>query len=466
MRYKAIVIGAGPGGYVCAIRLGQLGIKSLVIDKKYVGGVCLNVGCIPTKALIFASHIVEANEKAKKEMGLITTELKYDLERLREWKEKIVNRLTNGILSLWKHNNVDFIKGEAIFESEKRVKVKTESGEIREFEGDSIVIASGSDPTILKGFEPDGKYIWTSDDAVSLKEIPQKILILGGGAIGLEFAYVYKNFGSDVEVIELMDQILPGMDKEMAQELTKILKRKGIKIYTERRAKEVSIKNGKISLLVEFKDKEEIYEGNVLLISVGRKPNSKIEGINKLDLKIDQKGFIKVDKKRRANDRGIFAIGDVAEPPLLAHKASKEGIVAAEVIAGLNSEFDPKAIPLVVYTIPEFASVGMTEEDAKAKGIDISVGRFPLVANGRALTQNENMGLAKIIVNKENDEVLGVHIISPEASSMICEAALAIEMGATSEDIALTVHPHPTFGEILMEAAENVYKKAIHIINK
>ncbi|MEN3045802.1 MAG: dihydrolipoyl dehydrogenase [Candidatus Hydrothermales bacterium] len=466
MKYKAIVIGAGPGGYVCAIRLGQLGIKSLVVDKKFIGGVCLNVGCVPTKALIYASHIIETNEKAKKEMGLIINESKFDLEKLRDWKEKIINRLTNGILSLWKHSGIEFIKGEAIFESEKKIKVKTESGEIKEFEGENIVIATGSDPAILKGFEPDGKYIWTSDDAVALKEIPKKLLILGGGAIGIEFAYIYKNFGSDVEVIEIMDQILPGMDKEMVQELTKILKRKGIKIYTERRAKEVSVKNGKVNLLVEYKDKEEIYEGDVLLLSVGRKPNSKIEGIDKLDIKIDERGFIKVDKKRRANEKGVFAIGDVAGPPLLAHKASKEGIVAAEVIAGLNSEFDPRAIPLVVYTIPEFASVGLTEEEAKSKGIDIAIGKFPLVANGRALTQNESMGLAKIIVNRENDEILGIHILSPEASSMICEAALAIEMGATSEDIALTIHPHPTFGEILMEAAENVYKKAIHIINK
>ncbi|MEO0291042.1 MAG: dihydrolipoyl dehydrogenase [candidate division WOR-3 bacterium] len=466
MDYKTIVIGAGPGGYVCAIRLGQIGIKTLVVDKNYIGGVCLNVGCIPTKALIHVASIIELNEKAKKEFGFNFSDFRYDIEKLREWKDKIVKRLVTGITSLWKAYNVDFIKGEAIFDSDKKIKVKTEKGEIKEFTAENIVIATGSSPFILKGFEPDGEFIWTSDDAVSLKKVPEKLLILGGGAIGLEFAYIYKNLGSDVEVIELMDQILPGMDKEMAQELTKILKRKGIKIFTERKAKEISVKNKKVKLLVDYKGKEEVYEGDVLLISIGRKPNSRIEGIEKLGLKINEKGFIQVDKKRRANEKGIYAIGDVAEPPLLAHKASREGIVAAEVIKGFNSEFDPRCIPSVVYTIPEFASCGMTEEEARSKGIGIEIGRFPLIASGRALTYGESMGLAKIIVNKENDEVIGVHIISPEASSLIGEGALAIEMGATSEDIGLTIHPHPTFSEILMEAAENVHKRAIHILNR
>ncbi len=252
----------------------------------------------------------------------------------------------------------------------------------------------------------------------------------------------------------------------MVNELSKVLRRKGIKVYTESRAKEVSKKNGKIELLVDVKGKEQVFEGDVLLVSVGRKPNSENIGLENADVSKNEKGFIAVDKKRRTNVPNIFAIGDVAEPPLLAHKASREGVVAAEVIAGKNSEFDPKVIPGVVYTQPEFASVGMTEEEVKEKGIDYEVGKFPIIASGRALAYGESMGLAKIIVNKENDEVLGVHILSPEASSIIGEGALAIEMGATAEDIGLTIHPHPTLGEILMEAAENVHKRAIHIINK
>ncbi len=466
MDYKTIVIGAGPGGYVCAIRLGQLGIKTLVVDKKYVGGVCLNVGCIPTKALIHVSHIIEMNKKAQKEIGFEFDNFKFDIEKIRKWKDGIVKRLTTGIMNLWKANGVDFIKGEAKILDKNTVEIKKETGEVERFKTDDIVIATGSSPFILKGFEPDGETIWTSDDAVSLKKIPQKLLILGGGAIGLEFAYVYRNLGSDVVVIELMPQILPGMDKEMVNELAKVLRRKGIKIYTESRAKEVNKKNGKIELVVDIKGKEQIFEGDVLLVSIGRKPNSANMGIENIGVKLDEKGFIKVDKKRRTNIENIFAIGDVTEPPLLAHKASREGVVVAEVIAGKDSIFDPKTIPGVVYTQPEFASCGLTEEEAREKGIDIEVGKFPLIANGRALSYGESMGLAKIIVNKENDEILGVHILSPEASSIIGEGALAIEMSAKAKDIGLTIHPHPTFGEILMEAAENVHKKAIHILNR
>ena len=466
MNYETVILGAGPGRYVCGIRLGQLGIKTLVVDKSYVGGVCLNVGCIPTKALIHVSSILEINEKAKREIGLEFENLKLDIEKIKYWKEGIVKKLTSGIRSLWKANGVDFIKGEAKFVDKNKIVVKEEGGEVKEFISKNIVIATGSRPIILKGFEPDGEFIWTSDDAVSLKKIPQRLFILGGGAIGLEFAYIYKNLGSEVVIFELMPQILPGMDSEMVKELTKILTKKGIKIFVEAKAKEVSKVKDKIEILVDIKGKEERFIGDVLLLSVGRRPNSDIEGIERLGINLDNKGFIVVDKKRRTNLENVYAIGDVAGMPLLAHKASKEGIVVAEVIGGKEVEFDKRAIPSVVYTVPEFASVGLTEEEAKNKGIDIKVGKFPLLASGRALTMGETSGLCKIIVNKENDEIIGIHIISPEASSLIGEATLAIEMEATSEDIALTIHPHPTFSEILMEAAENVKKRAIHIVNK
>ncbi len=466
MRYDAIVIGAGPGGYVAAIRLGQLGKKVLVVEKRFVGGVCLNVGCIPTKALIHAAHLIHEFDYAKKSVGLNVEYGGFDLEKVNSWKEKIVDRLVRGVKTLWKANGVEWKAGEAKLLDANRVEVTDDSGKKEVYEAQYIILATGSRPTFIKGFEADGERVWSSDDAVSFKSIPKRLIVLGAGAIGLEFAYVYRYFGSEVEVYELMPQILPGTDMEMANELEKALKRQGIKIFTNSKATSLRRSDEGVEMDVVVNGEEKKVSGDVLLVAVGRRPNYEGLNLEGVGVDVDERGFVKVDKERRTSISNIFAIGDLTGPPLLAHKASREGIVAAEVIAGESSLFEPRAIPAVVYTEPQLASVGLSEEEAQERGIGVHVGKFPIIANGKALSMGETVGLAKLVVDSKTDEVVGVHVLGPEASSLIGEGVVAIEMGATAEDIGLSIHPHPTLSEILMEAAENVHKRAIHIVNR
>ena len=460
IKTELAIIGAGPGGYVAGIRAGQLGIKAVIIEKNYLGGVCLNVGCIPTKALLHASEIFLQLKNSSK-MGIEISDLKLDIKKLNNWKNSIIDKLVSGIKVLLKNYNVEVIFGEAKFLDEKTLLVKTKNGDIK-IVSKYVIIATGSRPAELENIKRDGNFIWNSDDAVSLKEIPKRLLIIGAGAVGLEFASIYSRLGSEVMVIEIANQILPGVDSECANILKRALEKQNIKISTN--SKVIGYKGNVFE--IEIDGKVENFEFDKVLLAIGRKPNVENLNLEKLGISLNEKGFIKVNEKLQTNVENIYAIGDVIGQPLLAHKASKEGIIAVEIIAGIESKYDIKYIPSVVYTNPELASVGLSEEEAKKRGYKIKVGKFPISANGKALSMNITDGIAKIITNEENDEILGIHIVSPEASSLIAEGTLAMESYLTSEDIALTVHPHPSISEILMEAAENVKKKAIHIINK
>ncbi len=460
IKTELAIIGAGPGGYVAGIRAGQLGIKTIIIEKNYLGGVCLNVGCIPTKALLHATEIL-LNIKNSSKMGIEINDLKLDIKKLNSWKNSIIDKLVSGINFLLKNYNVEVVFGEAKFIDEKTLAVKTKNGDIK-IVSKYIIIATGSKPSELPNIKRDGNFIWNSDDAVALREIPKRLLIIGAGAVGLEFASIYSRLGSEVTVIEIAKQILPGIDTECANILKRALEKQNIKIFTN--SKVIGYKENVFEIEIEGNIKS--FEFDKVLLAVGRKPNVENLNLESLGISLNEKGFIKVNKKLQTNIENIYAIGDVIGQPLLAHKAEKEGIAAVEIIAGIESVYDVKYIPSVVYTNPELASVGLSEEEAKKNGYKIKIGKFPISANGKALSMNITDGLAKIITNEENDEILGIHIVSPEASSLISEGTLAMESYLTSEDIALTIHPHPSISEILMEAAENVKKKAIHIINK
>jgi len=464
MKPDVVVIGAGPGGYVAGIRLGQLGKKVLVVDKGRVGGVCLNRGCIPTKALLHAAHVIKLAGEAGR-MGITLSKPEVDLAKLHGWKDRIVDRLVKGVESLFKANRVEFVPAEARIAGAGAVVLRKPEGTSETLEPESVIVATGSEPFSLPGLELDGEKVISSNEALELKRLPRRMMIVGAGAVGLEFASIYARLGSKVTVVEIMDQILPGMDTEVASTLLRALKREGIEVLLEATAKDVE-KADSVRVTIVQKGKESVHEFDTILVSVGRKPSIAGLGLEESGIELTEKGFVKVDEKRETSLKGVFAIGDVAGPPLLAHKASREGIVAAEAIAGMTVAYEPAGMPGCVFTDPEFATVGLSEKEAKRNGREVKIGRFPILASGRALTMGESQGLVKVVSDSESDSVLGVHILAPEASTMISEAALAIEVGATAEDIALTVHPHPTMGETLMEAAENVHGKAIHTINR
>lgn len=463
---SVVVIGSGPGGYVAAIRLGQLGKSVVVVEREKVGGVCLNVGCIPSKALITASKFVK-NARNSSKMGVDTT-VSVDITRLQEWKQSVVSKLTNGVSQLLKSYKVRVIHGSARFLSPKNIEiVENEAVSIR-LEFEHAIIATGSSPIEIPSLKFDGKRIITSTEALNFSEPPKRLLIVGGGAIGLEIGMAYANlFGTELTIVELMDQLLPGVDLELVNLVSRNLQRINAKIYLKSRVTSAVVTDNEVKVTFETPDgKETITETDYVLVSVGRKANSSSLGLESTGVDIDPKGFIRVDKQMRTTTPNIFAIGDVVGGPLLAHKASREGIVAAEVIGGFNSTFDNVAIPSTIFTDPEIAVVGISPNEASARGIATRTGKFPFSANGRALASLETEGLTKITADKESGLVLGFGIVGQEASDLISEGALAIEMGATLDDIALTIHPHPTLPETIMEAAENALGKAIHITNR
>jgi dihydrolipoamide dehydrogenase len=445
---------------VAAIRLAQLGKKVLLIDQQFLGGVCLNVGCIPSKAVIHAAKSKRRMEHAAT-MGLHAGEVKVDMLRLQQWKGEVVNRLVSGIAQLNKANKVDFVKGSAKLTGPHTLEVRSESG-VQAVEADHILLATGGRPMEIPGFQIDGKRVLSSTEALELIEVPKTLAVIGGGVIGLELGTAYAHLGSKVTVIEMMDQLLPGTDPDMVRVVAKNLRAFGVQYHTKAKARrltehgvEVELEDGKV---VEV-------PGERVLLSVGRRPNTDTLGLEAAGVKANAKGYLEVTKEQRTNVPHILAIGDITPGPQLAHRASHEGLVAAEIIAGRKAGSDWQVVPGVIFTDPEVATAGLTEAEARAKGMDIMVGKFPFAASGRALSTGESEGLVKVIADKATQVVVGVHIVGAEASDLISEAALAIEMGATLDDLILTVHPHPTLPEALMEAAEAAKGQAIHIAN-
>jgi dihydrolipoamide dehydrogenase len=467
MTYDVLVIGSGPAGYVCAIRCAQLGLKTAVVERESVGGVCLNVGCIPSKALISAGKLVHKIQHADV-MGIKASFDGLDAAALVKWKEGIIGKLTGGVAGLLKNHKVKLFQGDAKVQkrpnpSTHAVEVSSKDGK-ETIEAKNIVVATGSTPIAVPGFDFDGENVWSSTHALAPKEIPGRLLVIGGGYIGLELGLVYHKLGSELRVVEFMDRVLPGMEADLSKEMGRSLKKKKVPVHLKTKA--IGYKKTKKGLEVtcEVDGKKETFECDVILSCVGRSPNGQGLGLEELGVEVTDRGFVPVDHRRQTNIAGVYAIGDVAGQPMLAHKGSHEGLVAAAAIAGdKGAAFDPACIPAVIFTDPEIASVGLSVDEAKAAGFDPVEGRFPFAASGRALSLNETEGWAKVVADKASDKILGVHMIGPEVTELIAEAALAIEMGATVGDLTATIHAHPTLPEAVMEAAEAVHEIAVHI---
>jgi dihydrolipoamide dehydrogenase len=460
--YQAVVIGAGPGGYPAGIRLGQLGIKTLVIEREYWGGVCLNVGCIPSKALITAGK--KFKEVQELDILGITVPGKptLDMGKLQEWKSSVVNKLTSGVATLLKANGTEMLFGEASITKPGVVEVETSEGKVV-VHAEHIVIATGSRPIQIPGFAYADERIMDSTKALALNEVPDDLVVIGGGYIGLELGTMLSKVGSKVTVVEMQDQVLPGFDKDCVRIIQRKLKKNGIKVLTQAKALGWEEGDNKAVVRVETKKGVEELAADRILVTVGRFPNS--ESFKDLGLEMEGR-HIKIDKQQKTNLPGIYAIGDVATGVMLAHKATHEGEIVAEVIAGHQTFNDARTVPAVVFTDPEIATAGLQEHEAREAGFDVKVGKFPWAANGRALSTLQTDGFVKVILDKTDDRVLGVTIIGPHASDLISEATLAVEMDAEAQDIGLTIHPHPTLGEAVMEAAKAALGEAVHIVNR
>ncbi|MFC0418645.1 dihydrolipoyl dehydrogenase [Cytobacillus solani] len=456
-----IVIGSGPGGYVAAIRAAQLGQKVTIIEKATLGGVCLNVGCIPSKALISAGHRYE-NAKHSDSMGIIAENVTVDFTKVQEFKAGVVKKLTGGVEGLLKGNKVDIVSGEAYFVDGNTLRVMDENS-AQTYTFKHAIIATGSRPIELPAFKY-GKRILDSTGALALQEIPKKIVVIGGGVIGIELGGAYASFGSEVTILEGADDILVGFEKQMTTLVKRKLKKKGAEIVTKALAKGVEENENGVTVKYEVKGEEKSLEADYVFVMVGRRPNTDELGLEQVGIKMTDRGVIEIDKQCRTSVNNIFAIGDIVQGPQLAHKASYEGKIAAEVISGHHSEIDYLGIPAVVFSDPELASVGYTESQAKEEGIEATAAKFPFAANGRALALDATDGFVKLITRKEDGLIIGAQIAGANASDMIAELGLAIESGMTAEDLAMTIHAHPTLGEISMEAAEVALGTPIHIV--
>lgn len=456
-----LVIGSGPGGYVAAIRAAQTGQKVTIVEKEYIGGVCLNVGCIPSKAMISVGHRFEEAQHSE-DMGVVAKEVSLNFEKAQAFKDGVVKKLTGGVESLLKGNKVEIVRGEAYFVDENTVKVMDDKSS-QTYKFKNAIIATGSRPVEIPTFKFTKRVI-NSTGALALTELPKKLVVIGGGYIGTELGTAFANMGSEVTILEGAPDILAGFEKQMTAIVKKGLKKKGVEVITKASAKGVEETDTGATVTYEAGGEEKTLEADYVLVTVGRRPNTDEMGLEELNVKMGERGLIEVDKQCRTSISNIYAIGDVVAGLQLAHKASYEGKVAAEAIAGEKSEVDYMAIPAVCFTDPELASVGLSEEQAKEEGFEAAAAKFPFAANGRALSLNATEGFVKLVSRKSDGLLLGAQIVGVGASDMIAELGLAIEAGMTVEDIAMTIHAHPTLAEISMEAAEVALGTPIHIV--
>jgi dihydrolipoamide dehydrogenase len=463
---EALVIGAGPGGYVAGIRLGQLKKKAMVVERDKPGGICLNVGCIPSKALINASKYYDKLRHGA-DIGILADNFRVDMPKMQTWKGEVVSKLTGGVKILLKSNGCDYRTGVARLVSRNTVELTEATGKVT-IQADNIVIATGSRPIEIPGFKFDGNRIVDSTGALAFDAVPERFVVIGGGYIGIEIGTLYAKLGSKVTVVEALPAILPGNDPDIVQVVARKLKKLGVEVMTGAKAKSWSEVGGRAAVVLDagnVDSKDVTVTADKVLVAVGRRPNAEGLGLEEVGVKVER-GFVTVDKRMRTNVPGIYAIGDVAGQPMLAHKASKEAEIVAEVIAGHKAEFDVRCIPAVIFSDPEVASAGITADEAKQRGRDVKVGKFPFSVLGRAIANADTDGFVKVVIDAGTKEVLGIHVVGNGASDVIAEAALAIEMGALADDISLTIHAHPTLPEAIHEAAKASLGEAIHIQNR
>ena len=461
VRYDLVVIGAGPGGYVAAIRAAQLGMRVACVEKApALGGTCLRIGCIPSKALLDSSELFWNTRRHMAVHGIRVADVTLDLPAMMARKDKVVRGLTQGVAGLFKKNGVSHVNGTARITAPGRVEVTGHDGHV--LESERILIATGSEPAPLPGFDLDGRHIVSSEEALAFDAVPARLLLIGAGAIGLEMGSVWARLGSEVRVVEILDRIVPGMDREMARALQKALERQGLSFSLATAARKAAVEDGRVAVTIETGGTATTESFDRVLVAVGRRPYTADLGLEAAGVALDARGRITVDHRFETSVPGVHAIGDVIAGPMLAHKAEDEGIACVELLAGRAGHVNYDAIPSVVYTWPELAGVGKTEEECQEAGRAVRIGRFPFMANGRARAAEERDGLVKIIADAGTDRVLGVHVLGPRASDLIAEAVLAMEFGGSAEDIARTCHAHPTFSEAVREAALDVDGRSIH----
>jgi len=459
-----VIIGGGPGGYTAAFLAADLGMNVTLIDpEENPGGVCLYRGCIPSKALLHVARLIEENKEASR-WGVSFGPAKIDIDKLRDYKNGVITRLTQGNGQLLKQRKITHVRGHATFLNPSTLEVSTLDNKVEQVSFQYAIIATGSRPVTIPALIPDSPLIMNSTGALELNDVPEKLLVMGGGVIGLEMGSVYSALGSKVSVVEMLPGLIPGADKDLIRVLQKSLTPKFDRIMVNTRVVAIKAQKGSVDVTMEKPDGEKFTETyNKVLVTIGRRPNSASIGLDKTAVNLDERGFIETDIQKRTAEPNIFAIGDVVGNPMLAHKASHEGIVAVEAIAGEKSAFEPNAIPAVVYTDPEVAWCGVTETEAKEKGLDVAVMRFPWAASGRAISMDRTDGMTKLIIEKETERVLGMGVVGPGAGELISEGVVALEMAALAGDIKMSIHPHPTLSETVMESAEMFYGTSTHV---